>query len=155
MYLWVVIRTQKDRTQAEQVFALEEDDDRGGGDVRRGGPSAVEHTEGGGTTFVTGSCSRCSLLRVVWATRCDRSRDALTLLDRRRVLDHPRVRIIALHLDHVIIPGLNVSAVVSWDTPKFAAPNPDSSLPFRPSGWVDRSDGPQRNSGGSPQGNEI
>ena len=34
-------------------------------------------------------------------------------------------------------------------------PKPDSSLPFRPSGWVDRSDGPQRSSGGSPQGNEI
>ena len=31
-------------------------------------------------------------------------------------------------------------------------PKPDSSLPFRPSGWVD---GPQRNSGGPPQGNEI
>ena len=34
-------------------------------------------------------------------------------------------------------------------------PKPDSSLPFRPSGWVDRSDGPRRNSGASPQGNEI
>ena len=34
-------------------------------------------------------------------------------------------------------------------------PKPDSSLPFRPSGWMDRSDGPQRNSGGPPQGNEI
>ena len=34
-------------------------------------------------------------------------------------------------------------------------PKPDSSLPFRPSGWVDRSDGPQRNSGGPQQGNEI
>ena len=34
-------------------------------------------------------------------------------------------------------------------------PKPDSSLPFRPSGWVDRSDGPQRNSGAPPQGNEI
>ena len=34
-------------------------------------------------------------------------------------------------------------------------PKPDSSLPFRPSGWVDRLDGPQRNSGGPPQGNEI
>ena len=31
-------------------------------------------------------------------------------------------------------------------------PKPDSSLPFRPSGWVDRSDGPQRNSGGPPTG---
>ena len=27
----------------------------GGGNVRRGGPTAVEHTEGGGTTFVTGA----------------------------------------------------------------------------------------------------
>ena len=34
-------------------------------------------------------------------------------------------------------------------------PKPDSSLPFRPSGWVDRSDGPRRNGGASPQGNEI
>ena len=34
-------------------------------------------------------------------------------------------------------------------------PKPDSSLPFRPSGWMDLSDGPQRNSGGPPQGNEI
>ena len=34
-------------------------------------------------------------------------------------------------------------------------PKPDSSFPFRPSGWVDRSDGPQRGSGGPPQGNEI
>ena len=34
-------------------------------------------------------------------------------------------------------------------------PKPDSSLSFRPSGWVDRSDGPQRGSGGPPQGNEI
>ena len=34
-------------------------------------------------------------------------------------------------------------------------PKPDSSLPFRPDGWNDRSDGPQRHNGGSPQGNEI
>ena len=29
----------------------------GGGDVRRGGPTAVEHTEGEGTTFVTGAAT--------------------------------------------------------------------------------------------------
>ena len=29
----------------------------GGGDVRRGGPTAVEHTKGGGTTFVTGAAT--------------------------------------------------------------------------------------------------
>ena len=34
-------------------------------------------------------------------------------------------------------------------------PKPDSSLPFRPSGWIDRADGPQRRNGGPPQGNEI
>ena len=34
-------------------------------------------------------------------------------------------------------------------------PKPDLSLPFRPSGWVDRSDGHRRNSGASPHGNEI
>ena len=34
-------------------------------------------------------------------------------------------------------------------------PKPDSSLPFRPDRWIDRSDGPQRRNGGSPQGNEI
>ena len=34
-------------------------------------------------------------------------------------------------------------------------PKPDSSLPFRPDGWIDRSDGPQRRNGGSTQGNEI
>ena len=69
------------------------------------------------------SCNRCSLLRIAWAMRCDRSRDASTLLDRRRVLDRTRIRNIALHFDHVIIPGLNVSAVVSWDSLKFAVLN--------------------------------
>ena len=34
-------------------------------------------------------------------------------------------------------------------------PKPDSSLPFRPSGWVDWSDRPQRRNGRHPQGNEI
>ena len=117
----------------------------GGGDVRRGGPSAVEHTEGGGTTFVTGAATDVR----------SRASHASTLLDRRRVLDRPRIRIIALLSDHVIIPGLSVSAVVSWDTPKFVAPNRTHLSHSRPSGWVDRSDGPQRNSGGPPQGNEI
>ena len=69
------------------------------------------------------SCNRCSLLRVAWATRCDRSLAASTLLDRRRVLDHPRIKNIAHHFDHATIPGLNVSAVVSWDTHKFIIPN--------------------------------
>ena len=87
------------------------------------------------------SCNRCSLSRVAWATRCDRSRDASTLLDRRRVLDRPRIRIIALLSDHVIIPGLSVSAVVSWDTPKFVAPNRTHlSHSGQVDGWTGRMD---------------
>ena len=34
-------------------------------------------------------------------------------------------------------------------------PKPDSSLPFRPDSWNARSDGPQRHSNGPQQGNEI
>ena len=55
--------------------------------------------------------------------RCNRSLDASTLLDRRRVLGHPQIKNIVHHSDHATIPGLNVSAVVSWDTHKFAVPN--------------------------------
>ena len=143
-YLWVVIRTQKDKKlqilievctdfaslshttsvhrPAEQVFALEEEDDQ----EERCSPwwtdSSGTH-RGRWNHLCHRSCNRCSLLRVAWATRCDRSRDASTLLDRHRALDRPRIRIIALHLDHVITPGLSVSAVVSWDTLKFVAPN--------------------------------
>ena len=69
------------------------------------------------------SCNRCSLLRVTWAMRCDRLLAALTLLDRRRVLGHLRIKNIAHHSDHATIPGPNVSAVVSWDTHRFAVPN--------------------------------
>ena len=42
---------------AEQVFALEEDDDREEEMFAVVGPSAVEHTEGGGTTSVTGAAT--------------------------------------------------------------------------------------------------
>ena len=45
------------------------------------------------------------------------------LLDGRLVLNHPRIGIIAHHFDHATIPGLNVSAAVSWDTHKFVVPN--------------------------------
>ena len=76
-YLWVVIRTQKDKKTADpnrSLYGFRQSESYnqcspsggagvrvrgggrpGGGDVRRGGPSAVEHTEGGGTTFVTGA----------------------------------------------------------------------------------------------------
>ena len=78
-YLWVVIRTQKDKKTTDtnrSLYGLRQFESydqcspsggagvrvrgggrSGGGDVRRGGPTAVEHTEGGGTTFVTGAAT--------------------------------------------------------------------------------------------------
>ena len=78
-YLWVVIRTQKDKKTADfnrGLYGLRQFESYdqcspsggagvrvggggrpGGGDVRRGGPTAVEHTEGGGTTFVAGAAT--------------------------------------------------------------------------------------------------
>ena len=91
-YLWVVIRTQKDKKLQTLIEVCTDF-------------ASLSHTTN------------------VHHPRCDRSRDASTLLDRRRVLDRTRIRNLALHFDHVIIPGLNVSAVVSWDTLKFAVPN--------------------------------
>ena len=82
--------------------------------------------------------SRCSLLRVAWATRCDQSHDVSTPLDRHRALASLRTGIIALHLNHATTPGLSVLAVVSWDTLKFAVPN--RTHLFR-SGQVDGSTG--------------
>ena len=69
------------------------------------------------------SCNRCLPLRDAWATRCVQSLAASTLLDGCLVLNHPQIGIIAHHFDHATIPGLNVSAAVSWDTHKFVAPN--------------------------------
>ena len=95
------------------------------------------------------SCNRCSLSRVAWATRCfDAPRQApgprsSPNKDYRapfRPRDYSRTKCFSCgQLGHTQV----------------RCPKPDSSLPFRPSGWVDRSDGPQRNSGGPPQGNEI
>ena len=78
-YLWVVIRTQKEKKLQTLIevctdFASLSSSPSntpsggtgvrvgggrrpGGGDVRRGGPTAVEHAEGGGTTFVTGAAA--------------------------------------------------------------------------------------------------
>ena len=69
------------------------------------------------------NCSRCSLSHVAWDTRCDRSRDALTHLDRHRALDSLQTGIIALHSSLETTPGLSASAAASWDILKFAAPS--------------------------------
>ena len=129
-YLWVVIRTQKDKKLQTLIEVCTPWWTVSSG-AHRGRRNHLCHR----------SCNRCSLLRVAWATRWDRSRDASMLLDRRWVLDRPRIRIIALHSDHVIIPGLSVSAVVSWDTPKFVAPNRTHlSHSGQVDGWTGRMD---------------
>ena len=158
-YLWVVIRTQKDKKlqtlievctdfaslssspsvhrPAEQVFALEEDDDQ----RRRCSPWWTDSSgtrRGRRNHLCHRSYSRCSLLRVAWATRCDQSHDVSTPLDRHRALASLRTGIIALHLNHATTPGLSVLAVVSWDTLKFAVQN--RTHLFR-SGQVDGSTG--------------
>ena len=72
-YLWVVIRTADPNRSLYGLRQFESYDQcspsggagvcvggggrPGGGDVRCGGPTAVEHTEGGGTTFVTGAAT--------------------------------------------------------------------------------------------------
>ena len=69
------------------------------------------------------SCSRCSLSRVAWATKCDQSHAGSTPLDRHRALAKLRMGIIALHLNHATTPGLSVLAAVNWDTLRFAVQN--------------------------------
>ena len=143
-YLWVVIRTQKEKKlqtlievctdfaslshttsvhrPAEQVFVLEEEDDQ-----EEEMFAVVDrqqwNTQRAAEPPLSPELQQMFALARRWATICDRSRDASTLLDGHRTLDRPRIRIIALHLDHVITPGPSVSVVVSWDTPKFVAPN--------------------------------
>ena len=143
-YLWVVIRTQKDRKlqtlievctdfaslshtasvhrPAEQVFAVEEEDDQ------EEEMFAVVDRQQWKTRRVaepplSQSYSRCLPSRVAWATRCDRLLAVLTSQDRCRVPSRLRIRSIAHHSDLATIHGPNVSAVASWDTHKFAAPN--------------------------------
>ena len=129
-YLWVVIRTQKDRKlqtlievctdfaslshtanvhrPAEQVFALEEDDNPGGGDDRCGGSFAVEHTEGSGTTSVTGTATKVRPRTshgkhdvTVRSPLSDATRRSPTPLAGRRDPRHHRVKDIARRSDLV------------------------------------------------------
>ena len=118
-YLWVVIRTQKDRKlqtlievctdfaslghttnvhrPAEQVVALEEDDDR------EEEMFAVVDRQQWNTRRAAEPplsplyYSRCSPSRVAWAMRCDRLLAVLTPLDRHRVPSRLRIRSIAHH----------------------------------------------------------
>ena len=175
-YLWVVIKTQKDRKlqtlievctdfaslghttnvhrPAEQVFALEEDDDR-----EEEMFAVVDRQQ--------------------WNTRraaeppLSPELQQMFALARRMGYE---MRPIARRLDAPgQTPGPQSSPNKEYRPPfrprdysrtkcfscgqlghtQVRCPKPDSSLPFRPDGWIDRSDGPQRRNGGSPQGNEI
>ena len=153
-YLWVVIRTQKDKKlqtlievctdfaslssspsvhrPAEQVFALEEDDDQ------EEEMFAVVDRQQWNTQRAAEPPLSPELQQIAWATRCDQSHDVSTPLDKHRALAKLRIGIIALHLNHATTPGLSVLAVVSWDTLKFAVQN--RTHLFR-SGQVDGSTG--------------
>ena len=175
-YLWVVIRTQKDKKlqtlievctdfaslshttnvhrPAEQVFALEEDDDR------EEEMFAVVDRQQWNTQRAAEPPLSPELQQMFALAR----RMGYEMRPIARRFDAPRQT-----------PGPRSSPNKEYRTPfrprdysrtkcfscgqlghtQVRCPKPDSSLPFRPSGWMERSDGPQRNSGGPPQGNEI
>ena len=175
-YLWVVIRTQKDKKlqtlievctdfaslshttsvhrPAEQVFALEEDDDR------EEEMFAVVDRQQWSTQRAAEPPLSPELQQMFAIAR----RMGYEMRPIARRFDAPRQT-----------PSPRSSPNKDYRAPfrprdysrtkcfscgqlghtQVRCPKPDSSLPFRPSGWVDRSDGPQGNSGGPPQGNEI
>ena len=175
-YLWVVIRTQKDKKlqtlievctdfaslshttsvhrPAEQVFAVEEEDDR------EEEMFAVVDRQQWNTQRAAEPPLSPELQQMFALAR----RMGYEMRPIARRFDTPR-----------LTPGPRSSPSKDYRAPfrprdysrtkcfscgqlghtQVRCPKPDSSLPFRPSGWVDRSDGPQRNGGGPPQGNEI
>ena len=176
-YLWVVIRTQKEKKlqtlievctdfaslshttsvhrPAEQVFALEEDDDREEEEL-----FAVVDRQQWSTQRAAEPPLSPELQQMFALAR----RMGYEMRPITRRLDAPRQT-----------PSPRSSPSKDYRAPfrprdysrtkcfscgqlghtQVRCPKPDSSLPFRPSGWVDRSDGPQRNSGVPPQGNKI
>ena len=175
-YLWVVIRTQKDKKlqtlievctdfaslshttsvhrPAEQVFALEEEEDR------EEEMFAVVDRQQWNTQRAAEPPLSPELQQMFALAR----RMGYEMRPIARCFDAPRQA-----------PGPRLSQNKDYRAPfrprdysrtkcfscgqlghtQVRCPKPDSSLPFRPSGWVVRSDGPQRGSGGPPHGNEI
>ena len=175
-YLWVVIRTQKDRKlqtlievctyfaslshtasvhrPAEQVFALEEDDDREEEmfavvdrqqwNTRRAAePPLSPELQQMFTLARRMGYEMRPIARRLDAPRQTRGPQSSPNKEYRapfRPRDYSRTKCFSCgQLGHTQV----------------RCPKPDSSLPFRPDGWIDRPDGPQRRNGGSPQGNEI
>ena len=175
-YLWVVIRTQKDRKlqtlievftdfaslshttsvhrPAEQVFAVEEEDDR------EEEMFAVVDRQQWNTRRAAEPPLSPELQQMFALAR----RMGYEMRSIARRLDSPRQ-----------MPGPQLSPNKEYRAPfqprnysrtkcfscgqlghtQVRCPKPDSSLPFRPDGWIDWSYGPQRRNGGSPQGNKI
>ena len=157
-YLWVVIRTQKDKKlqtlievctdfaslghatnvhrPAEQVFALEEDDDR------EEEMFAVVDRQQWNTQRAAEpplSPELQQMFALARQTPGPRSSPNKEYRAPFRPRDYSRTKCFSCgQLGHTQV----------------RCPKPDSSLPFRLSGWIDRSDGQRRN-GGPPQGNEI
>ena len=175
-YLWVVIRTQKDKKlqtlievctdfaslshttnvhrPAEQVFALQEDDDR------EEEMFAVVDQQQWNTRRAAEPPLSPDLQQMFALAR----RMGYEMRPIARRLDAPRQT-----------PGPQSSPNKEYRQPfrprdysrtkcfscgqlghtQVRCPKPDSSLPFRPDGWIGRSDGPQRRNDGSPQGNKY
>ena len=141
-------RTTNVHRPAEQVFALEEDDDR---EMFAVVDRQQWNTRRARNHLCLRNYSRCSPSRVAWAMRCSpsyaprqtpgpQSSPNKEYRTPFRPRDYSRTKCFSCgQLGHTQV----------------CCPKPDSSLPFWPDGWVDRSDGPQRRNGGSPQGNEI
>ena len=160
-YLWVVIRTQKDKKTAtsvhrpaEQVFALEEDDDR-----EEEMFAVVDRQQWNTQRAAEPPLSPELQQMFALARRMGyEMRPIARRFDAPRQTPSPRSSpnkdYCAPFRPHDYSRTKCFSCGQLGHT-QVRCPKPDSSLPFRPSGWVDRSDGPQRNSGGPPQGNEI
>ena len=176
-YLWVVIRTLKDRKlqtlievctdfaslshttsvhhPAEQVFALEEDDDREEEEV-----FAVVDRQQWSTQRAAEPPLSPELQQMFALARCMgyEMRPIARRFDAPRQTPSPRsspskdYRAPFRPRDYSRTKCFSCGQLGHTQV---RCPKPDSSLPFRPSGWVDRSDGPQRSSGGPPQGNEV
>ena len=153
-YLWVVIRTQKDRKlqtlievctdfasigqpttvhrPVEQVFAMEEEEDPE--DVI----AMVEQPQwtGRGTTEPQMSPSLQQMF-AGWAMKCVQSLAAPKTTARRRIPKERRARTTERRLDRdVIIPGSSASAADRWDTRKPGAPNRISHFPSDRTGGI-------------------
>ena len=108
---------------AEQVFALEEDDDQ------EEEMFAVVDRQQWNTQRAAEPPLSPELQQMFALARRMGLRDATNLTpvrrpsNRHRALAKLRIGIIALHLNHATTPGLSVLAAVNWDTLRFAVQN--------------------------------